>query len=96
MAKSPAQSAATLAWTAPATAFIFSFVSKNISNATRATFAIILAVALLLYMTGLVSGVVALSKRAPREPRVLTPAIIGIAISCLCLLVVGSVFVANL
>ena len=57
---------------------------------------IVLGVCLLFYVTGLVSGIVALRKRAANESRVKTAALIGIALSTLCLLIIGSVVVANL
>lgn len=94
--KSPTQKAATISWTAPLIAFILSFFSKNIPNPSQTTNVIVLGICLLFYVIGLVSGIIALRRRAPREPNVTAPAVVGIFLSTSCLLIIGSVVFANM
>lgn len=94
--KSLAQQLARAAWIAPLVAFGFNFFSKNIPNRGPLTSLIIVGVAMLLFLAGVVCAVLAFAKKAPKEAGVIVPATVGLVISVICILLVGSVLISNI
>jgi len=95
---SRAQQAAKASWLAPLIVIIFNFLLKNASlSASPARSRVIAVVSLLLYLGGLVLAVYALSQvRAAGRKGVLAPALVGLVLNGLFLLLVGFVVVSNL
>ncbi len=93
--QSTARQLARAAWMAPVVAFVFNVFSKNIPNRTMMTIFIVAGVGMLFYVAGAVCGVLALRKKTPGEKSVTIPAIIGLVISLLCILLVCYVFITS-
>ena len=95
---SRAQQAAKASWLAPLIVVIFNVVLKNASlPASRARALVIAAVSLFFYLAGLGFAIYALSRvRAVGRKGVLAPALAGLVLNGLFLLLVGLVVVPNL
>src|ERR1700693_4730404 len=95
---SRAQQAAKASWLAPLIVIIFNFVIKNASlPASQARSLVIAVVSLLLYLGGLGLAIYALSQvRSAGRKGVLAPALAGLVLNGLFLLLVGLVVVSNL
>jgi len=94
---SSAQQAAKTSWLAPLIVIIFNFVIKNASlPPSQARSRVIAVVSLLLYLGGLVLAVYALSQvRRVGRKGVLAPALVGLVLNGLFLLLVGVVAVSS-
>jgi ABC-type glycerol-3-phosphate transport system permease component len=94
---SRAQQAAKASWLAPIIVIIFNFVIKNASPpASQARSLVIAVVSLLFYLGGLVLAIYALSQvRSAGRRGVLAPALAGLILNGLFLLLVGFVAVSN-
>ena len=90
------QQAAKASWMAPLIVVIFNFVLKNSLQRTGSRVLVIVVVSLVIYIAGLLLAIYALSqvKTAGRKG-VLAPAIAGLLLNGLFLLLVGSVFLMN-
>jgi len=95
---SRAQQAAKASWLAPLIVIIFNAVLKNASlPPSRARALVIATVSLFFYLAGLGLAVYALSRvRAVGRKGVLAPALVGLVLNGLFLLLVGLVVVPNL
>ena len=94
---SRAQQAAKASWLAPLIVIIFNFVIKNASlPVSQARSLVIAVVSLLFYLGGLVLAIYALSQvRSAGRKGVLAPALVGLILNGLFLLLVGFVAVSN-
>src|SRR6202162_754387 len=94
---SRAQQAAKASWLAPLIVIIFNFVIKNASLPASQTRSLVIAVvSLLFYLGGLVLAIYALSQvRSAGRKGGLAPALVGLILNGLFLLLVGFVAVSN-
>ena len=93
---SRAQQAAKASWMAPLIVVIFNYVLKSSLQRTGSRSLVIVVVSLVIYIAGLLLAIYALSqvKTAGRKG-VLTPAIVGLLLNGLFLLLVGSLLLMN-
>lgn len=91
-----AQQAAKASWMAPLIVVIFNFVLKSSLQRTGSRSLVIVVGSLVIYLVGLLLAIYALSqvKTAGRKG-VLAPAIVGLLLNGLFLLLVGSVLLMN-
>ena len=96
-APSRARQAARASWMAPLIAIIFNYTIKNAGlGASTARGLVIGIVSLILYLAGLVLAVYALSQvRSAGRKGILAPAIVGLVLNGLFLLLVGGVAVSS-
>jgi ABC-type glycerol-3-phosphate transport system permease component len=93
---SRAQQAAKASWLAPLIVIIFNFVIKSSLPTSQARSLVIAVVSLLFYLGGLVLAIYALSQvRSAGRKGVLAPAIAGLILNGLFLILVGLVAVSN-
>jgi ABC-type glycerol-3-phosphate transport system permease component len=97
VAPSRAQQAARASWMAPLVVIIFNFLLKNARLANSSAASLVIAVfSLFLYVAGLSFAVYALSQvRTAGRQGVLVPAIVGLLLNGLFLLIVGGVAVTS-
>jgi ABC-type glycerol-3-phosphate transport system permease component len=93
---SRAQQAAKASWMAPLIVVIFNYVLKSSLQRTGSRSLVIVVVSLVIYVAGLLLAIYALSqvKTAGRKG-VLAPAIVGLLLNGLFLLIIGSVVLMN-
>jgi len=93
---SRAQQAAKASWMAPLIVVIFNYVIKSSLQRTGSRSMVIVVVSLVIYVAGLLLAIYALSQvRTAGRKGVLAPALVGLLLNGLFLLLVGSVVLMN-
>ena len=93
---SRAQQAAKASWMAPLIVVIFNYLLKSSLQRTGSRSIVIVVVSLVIYVAGLLLAIYALSQvRTAGRKGVLAPALVGLLLNGLFLLLVGSVVLMN-
>lgn len=93
---SRAQQAAKASWMAPLIVVIFNYMIKSSLQRTGSRSMVIVVVSLVIYVAGLLLAIYALSQvKAAGRKGVLAPALVGLLLNGLFLLLVGSVVLMN-